>query len=129
MGDTMSSQTPDSASPEIRGEDSELGRARLVRAAVWTVGMLGLLGYLAFGQVSAIWYRYNAFLNRVYREEDSRGFVDIWRSWLEFLPGGSGLTAMFIVSIVVALICVGWGTWLLLVSSGEPQMRHQRSVR
>lgn len=97
-------------------------RSSVYRIAVWMAATLLTLGFLAFGSLGAVWYRYNAFTQRVSRQVEDRGIVEIWDNWLNDLPQGEGewlLGTVFVGSIVVVLAAVVWGAWLLLVSSGD----------
>lgn len=132
----MSETMPDdrAAPPETHPEpdrerDTERFRTGMVRVAIWTVAIFTLLAWLAFGSVSAVWYRYSAFTERVIRQDERRGIVEVWSDWMNNLPQAEGewaLGAVFIGAIAVVLVAVIGGCWLLLVSSGD---LHPRAAR
>ena len=106
-----------------------------LRLVVWALVVIGLLGYLALGSVSAVSYRYSSFLQQTFREVEQVSFFDIWTQQIRDLPTSEWLlSAGFTAAIAVSVAGVAYGTWLLLVSSGTEasggagrRMRYRRA--
>ena len=62
---------------------------RRVRLAVWAVLVAGLLGFIAFGSISAISYTYYAYSGRLVRRTPQRSVIDIGRDAFDALPAFS----------------------------------------
>ncbi|HYH13267.1 MAG TPA: hypothetical protein VD789_12990 [Thermomicrobiales bacterium] len=100
------------------------------RRVVWAVILVGSAGFLAFGNLSVVSYRYSPFLQQTFREIDERGFLDIWREQIQNLPSATPqwvVNASFVLAIILVLAAVGYGAWLLLVRSEEAHLTRTRS--
>ena len=102
---------------------------RRIRLAVWAVLTAGLLGFIAFGSLSAISYTYYAFSGRLVRLSPHRSLIDIWRDAVAELPAfsvGWLPGAVIVTCLGVTVLCAIAGAWMLLMH--EPEARH-RSTR
>lgn len=93
-----------------------------VRLGVWLVLTIGLLVYLAFGNVAVVSYTYNAFLRRTFKEEGRETVMDIWSYQVSHLPSASMqlvVDTAFVASLVIMVVGVIYGVWLLLVRSAR----------
>lgn len=83
--------------------------------AVWMIATLAVLGYAAFGSVSARIWRFN----RLYFED--RRVSDVWRyegKNLPDVPAQDALTLLYYGSVVVLVVGVILGLWFLLDETG-----------
>ncbi len=101
-----------------------------IRLAVWAVLAAGLLGFIAFGSLSAISYTYYAYSGRLVRLSPHRTLIDIWRDGIADLPAfsvGWLPGAVIVTCLAVVVICVAAGAWMLLMHEPEPRRRSTRA--
>ena len=110
--------------------DTPPSRVRQARMAVWGLLAAALLGFIAFGSVSAISYTYYAFSGRLVRLSPQRSLIDIWRDAIAELPAFSVAWlpgALMVASLAIAVLCAIAGAWMLLVRAPEPRRRSTRA--
>lgn len=122
-------ESPPTANPPHDATTASRFDPRHVRLAVWGVLTAVLLGFIAFGSVSAISYTYYAFSGRLVRLSPQRSLIDIWRDAVAELPAfsvGWLPGAMIVASIVLVVLCAIGGSWMLLVQAPDARRRSTR---
>ncbi len=121
--------SPPTDSPSQDATTASRFRPRHVRLAVWGTLTVVLLGFIAFGSVSAISYTYYAFSGRLVRLSPQRSLIGIWRDAIAELPAfsvGWLPGAMIVASVALVVLCAIGGAWMLLVQAPDARRRSTR---
>ncbi|MGC4191590.1 MAG: hypothetical protein QM589_10560 [Thermomicrobiales bacterium] len=121
MDSSPLSPSPNPLEPEPISSSKEpvsgSSRGLLAAVFVWAVIVLGFLGYLFFGSITARMWKLDAFQQAWVQDNSPRRIAHIWWYQLQHLPEFAGPMAMKIIfggslAVIVAgsVVCI----WLML---------------